>query len=67
MQEINRGITTKKKGKGKLPLFRGNGKWVIPIYGIFVVVIPIYGILVVAPRKVARAVDGSYPLYITTK
>ena len=22
-----------KKGKGKLPLFRGNVEWVIPIYG----------------------------------
>ena len=31
MQENNWEITT-KKGKGKLPLFRGNGKRVIPIY-----------------------------------
>ena len=31
MQEKNRLITT-KKGKGKLPLFRGNGEQVIPIY-----------------------------------
>ena len=31
MQDNNRVIST-KKGKGKLPLFRGNGKWVIPIY-----------------------------------
>ena len=32
MQENNRVITT-KKGGGKLPLFCGNGEWVIPIYG----------------------------------
>ena len=32
MQENNI-VINKKKGKGKLPLFRGNGKWVIPIYG----------------------------------
>ena len=30
IKENNRVITS-KKGKGKLPLFRGNGKWVIPI------------------------------------
>ena len=35
MQEKNWEITT-KKGKGKLPLFRGNGKRGIPMYGLFV-------------------------------
>ena len=33
IQENNWAITT-KKGKGKLPLFCGNGKWVVPIYAI---------------------------------
>ena len=33
IQENNRVITT-KKGKGKLPLFRGNVERVIPIYGL---------------------------------
>ena len=33
IQENNWVITTKKKGRGKLPLFRGNGERVIPIYG----------------------------------
>ena len=33
MQEKNRVITT-KKGKGKLPLFCGNGEQVIPIYDV---------------------------------
>ena len=32
IQEKNWVITT-KKGKGKLPLFYGNGEQVIPIYG----------------------------------
>ena len=32
IQDNNRLITT-KKGKGKLPLFYGNGEQVIPIYG----------------------------------
>ena len=32
IQENNTVITT-KKGKGKLPLFCGNGEWLIPIYG----------------------------------
>ena len=31
MQENNWVITTKKKGKGKLPIFCGNGERVIPI------------------------------------
>ena len=31
-QDNNRVIITKKKGKGKLPLFIGNGEWVITIY-----------------------------------
>ena len=38
MQENNRLITT-KKGKGKLPLFRGNEEQVIPIYASGVVII----------------------------
>ena len=33
MQENNSVITT-KKGKGKLPLFCGNGEQIIPIYSI---------------------------------
>ena len=33
MQEKKWVITT-KKGKGKLPLFCGNGEWVIPIYAL---------------------------------
>ena len=33
MQENNR-LITKKKGKGKLPLFHGNGKRLIPIYSV---------------------------------
>ena len=32
MQE-NKQVITTKKGKGKIPLFRGNGEQVIPIYG----------------------------------
>ena len=32
IQENNRVITT-KKGNGKIPLFRGNGERVNPIYG----------------------------------
>ena len=28
----NNWVITRKKDKGKLPLFCGNGKWVIPIY-----------------------------------
>ena len=32
IQEINWEVTTKKKGKGKLPLFHGNGERLIPIY-----------------------------------
>ena len=37
LQDNNRVITT-KKGKGKLPLFRGNEKRVIPIYASRVVI-----------------------------
>ena len=28
------GYLPSKRGKGKLPLFRGNREWVIPIYGL---------------------------------
>ena len=31
IRENNR-VSNTKKGKGKLPLFRGNGEWIIPIY-----------------------------------
>ena len=33
MQENNWVITTKKKGKGKLPIFCDNGERVITVYG----------------------------------
>ena len=34
IQENNWVITTKKKGKGKLPIFCGNIERVIPIYAV---------------------------------
>ena len=35
--QVNNWVITIQKGEGRLPLFCGNGEWVIPVYGLHII------------------------------